>query len=508
MSKFIFTFTFFYYNSNKLIPYRQLMQMKDMSLEELLELINSGEKTSKEIFEYFSARIEKYDPQLQSFLSHNKEGFNADSKDTLLQGLPLWVKDIFSEKWIVTSAASKMLENFKPPYESTITEKLREAWMSSIWKTNMDEFAMWTTWENSAFSNTLNPWWTNRIPWGSSSGSASAVAAWLVPASLGTDTGWSVRQPAFMCGVVWFKPTYWRGSRFWIHPMASSLDCPATFTKTVKDASLLYEIMNGEDPKDNTTVPGKDTINPKIWEEKSLEGKVIWVPKEYFDDGLDSKVKETLTAAIDEMKNLWAEIKEISLPMTKYWITAYYILCPAEVATNLSRLDWLRYGYKSNTPFSWVDEMYQNNRGESLWSEIQRRSIIGNYVLSAGFYDAYYTKAAQIRTLIIEDFDKAFEEVDAIVAPCSPEAAWKIGEKSDDPMKMYLADAYTIPASLAGLPWISVPCGFVEDDGEKLPVWIQILTPRLAEEKLFSIANVYEQAAGWREKMIPEGFED
>lgn len=484
------------------------MQLKDMSLEELIEVINSWEKTSEEIFKYFSDRIEKYDPQLQSFLSHNKEGFNPDSQDSVLKGLPLWVKDIFSEKWITTSWASKMLENFKPPFDSTIIEKLNEAWMSSIWKTNMDEFAMWTTGENSAIANTLNPWGTNRIPGWSSSGSAAAVAAWLVPASLGTDTGWSVRQPAFLCGVVWFKPTYGRCSRFWIHAMASSLDCPATFTKTVKDASFLYDLMNWEDVRDNTTVPGKDSIDSKIWETKSLQWKKIWVPKEYFDDGLDPKVKETIQEAIDQMKSLWAEIKEISLPMTKYGITAYYILCPAEVATNFSRLDWLRFGYKSDAPFDWVDEMYQNNRGESLWAEIQRRTIIWNYVLSAGFYDAYYTKAAQIRTLIIEDFAKAFEEVDAIVAPCSPEAAWKIWEKTDDPMKMYLADAYTIPASLAGLPWISVPCGFVEDDWEKLPVWIQILTPRLEEQRLFEIANVYEQAAGWREQMIPEGFED
>jgi len=482
------------------------MKMKDMSLEELLELIESWEKTSEEIFEYFSKRIEKYDPKLNSFLSHNKNWFQ--SSEWILKWLPLWVKDIFSEKGIITSGASKMLENFKPPFDSTIIERLSEEWMSSIGKTNMDEFAMGTTWENSDFWNTLNPWGTNRIPGGSSSGSAAAVAAWLVPAALGTDTGWSVRQPAFLCGVVWFKPTYGRNSRFGVHAMASSLDCPATFTKTVKDSALLYNLMNGEDERDATTIPWKDTIDKDIWNSQDLKWKKIWVPKEYFDEGLDSNVKETIQKAISKMEELWAEIKEISLPMTKYGITAYYILCPAEVATNFSRLDWLRYGYKSETPSNWIDEMYQNNRWESLWSEIQRRTIIGNYVLSAWFYDAYFTKAAQIRTLIIEDFDEAFKEVDAIVAPCSPEAAWKIWEKSDDPMKMYLADAYTIPASLAGLPGISVPCGFVEDDWDKLPVWIQILTPRLEEQRLFEIANVYEQAAGWREQMIPEGFED
>ncbi len=482
------------------------MQMKDMSLEELLKLIESGDKTSEEIFEYFSNRIEKYDCKLNAFLSHNKNWYKKS--DWILKWLPLWVKDIFSEKDIITSWASKMLENFKPPFDSTMIEKLTKEGMSSIGKTNMDEFAMGTTWENSAFWSTLNPWGKDRIPGGSSSGSASAVAAGLVPAALGTDTGWSVRQPAFLCWVVWFKPTYGRNSRFWVHAMASSLDCPATFTKTVKDSALLYNIMNGEDKKDATTIVWKDKISDNIWNSESLKWKTIWVPTEYFDEGLDSKVKETIQKAISQMKELGAEIKEISLPMTKYAITAYYILCPAEVTTNLSRLDWLRYGYKSEKSSSWVDEMYQNNRGESLWSEIQRRTIIWNYVLSAWFYDAYFTKAAQIRSLIIEDFDKAFQEVDAIVAPCSPEAAWKLWEKSDDPMKMYLADAYTIPASLAGLPGISVPCGFVEDDGDKLPVWIQILTPRLEEQRLFEIAHVYEQSAWWREKMIPEGFED
>ena len=290
--------------------------------------------------------------------------------------------------------------------------------------------------------------------------------------------------------------------------MASSLDCPATFTKTVRDAGMLYDIMNGEDSRDSSTIPGKQILNSDMWNTADLKWKTIGVPSEYFDEWLDPQVKKTIEAAINHMKDQWATIKNISLPMTKYAVTAYYIICPAEVATNYARLDGIKYGYSSDSPHKDLAEIYQNNRGEGLWLEPQRRTIIGNYVLSAWFYDAYFKKAAQVRTLIIEDFAKAFEEVDVIVGPCAPTAAWKVGEKTDDPLKMYLSDAYTIPASLAGLPWISVPCGFVEDDWEKLPVWIQILAPQQQEESLLEIANVYEKTAWWREQMIPEGFED
>ncbi len=484
------------------------MQLKDMSLEELLKLIESWEKTSEEIYKYFSSRIEKYDNKLWSFLTTDLDAFERGKENTILKWLPISLKDIFSKKWTITSGASKMLENFKPPFTATVVERLEKEGMSYVGKNNMDEFAMWGSGEKSAFKNTLNPWGKNRIPGGSSSGWAAAVAAGLIPASLWTDTGWSVRQPASLCWIVWFKPTYGRNSRFWVHAMASSLDCPATFTKTVKDSALLYNIMNGVDEKDMTSIQEKDNITDEVFEKTDLKWKTIWVPKEYFTEGLEENVKNEIQNTIKKMEELWATIKEISLPMTKYWVTTYYILMPAEVTTNLARLDWLRYGHNSEKEFANVDKMYQNNRWEGLWEEVKRRTIIGNYVLSAGFYDAYYKKASQIRTLIIEDFDKAFEEVDAIVSPVSPEAAWKIGTKSTDPLKMYMADAYTIPASLAWLPGISVPCGFVEEDGEKLPVWIQILTPRLDEKTLFEIANVLEKWLDLREQMIPEGFDD
>ena len=485
------------------------MNFKDDGLEQLIEKIKSGETTSKEVFDYFLWRIEKYEDKIQAFNFINKEGFSENKE--ILSGLPLWIKDIFCEKWIPTTGSSKMLETFVPPYDATVIEKLNEAWMSSIGKLNMDEFAMGSSTENSAFKNTRNPWGTDRIPGGSSGGSSAAVAAGLVPAALGTDTGWSLRQPASMCWVVGFRPGYGRNSRYGIMPMASSFDCPGTITKTVKDAALLYEIMNGEDHLENTTIPGKDIIDSKIWESKNLKWKRVWIPKEYFEEGLDDNVRKTIERAIEDMKSLWAEIIEVSLPMTKYAIAAYYIIVPAEVTTNLARLDGIRYGHNSVKSRETLDELYLNNRWEGLWDEATRRSILGSYVLSAGFYDSYYKKASQIRTLIIEDFKKAFEQVDVIVSPVSPNVAWKLWEKTDDPLKMYLEDAYTIPASLAGLPGMSIPCGFAmseDDTPENLPVWLQILAPRMNEQKMLEIAYIYEQNTPHKDQMTPPGFED
>jgi aspartyl-tRNA(Asn)/glutamyl-tRNA(Gln) amidotransferase subunit A len=292
--------------------------------------------------------------------------------------------------------------------------------------------------------------------------------------------------------------------------MASSLDCPWTLTKTVKDSALLYDIMNGFDEKENTSLPGKDFINPEIWNKKDLKWYKIGVPKEYFEEWLEEWVKVKIDEAIMKLKDLGAEIKEVSLPMTKYAVATYYIIMPAEVSTNLSRYDWLRFGHVSKENYNSMDEMYINNRTEWFWDEAKRRIVLWSYVLSAGFYDAYFKKATQIRTLIIEDFEKAFKEVDAIISPTSPSVAWKIWEKIDDPIKMYLSDAYTIPASLAGLPCISVPAGFAKSEDyeeELLPVWLHIITPRLTEEKLFEIAYVYEQATKFGEKMAP-WFED
>lgn len=486
------------------------MNLKNLSLIEIIEKIKSGEIDRQTVWNYFIKRIEKYDNKIKSYNFVNKNWLSENDNDSILAWVPIAIKDIFCEKWIPTTSSSKMLENFKPPYNATVIDKLQKAWMSSLGKVNMDEFAMGSTSATSAINTTLNPWGTNRIPWGSSGGSAAAVAAWLAPAALWTDTGWSIRQPASVCWVVWFKPSYGRNSRFWVNAMASSLDTPGTLTKTVKDAGLLYEIMNWEDSKENTSITWKDTIDPKIWETKNLEWTKVWVPKQYFEEGLDSWVKKVIEKAIEDIKNAWAEIVEIDLPMTKYAIATYYILMPAEVSTNLSRLDWIRYGLNSEKPYSSMDELFINNRWEWFWDEVKRRIILWSYVLSAWYYDAYYTKAAKVRTLIIEDFKKAFEKCDVIVWPVSPSVAWKLWEKENDPLKMYLSDSYTIPASLAWLPWISIPAGFAKSEdwkNEELPVWLHMITAQFEEQKLLKIANVYESLTNhW--KRFPEWFED
>ncbi len=488
------------------------MNFKDMSLVDIIDAIKSGKTTSSEVFDYFQARIKKYDGQVQSYNFVNKDGLNSEAtKDSPLAGVPLGVKALFSEAGIVSNGGSKMLENFKPPYDATVIKNLKEAGMSSLGKLSMDEFAQGSTGGNSAFEKSVNPWGTDRVPGGSSSGSAAAVAAGLAPAALGTDTGWSLRQPASLCGVVGFRPGYGRNSRYGVFPMASSFDCPGTITKTVRDAGLLYEIMNGEDKMENTTLPGKDIIDPKIWEQKDLSWITVWVPSEYFAEGLDKWVQETVEKAIEDMKAMGATIKPISLPMTKYAIAAYYIIVPAEVSTNLGRLDGIRYGYNSPEIKETLDDMYLSNRGEGLGLEPQRRTAIGSYVLSAGFYDAYFTKAAKVRTLIIEEFANAFKDVDVIACPASPSVAFKAGELEEDALKMYIADAYTVPSALAGLPGISVPCGFAQSedaDKETLPVGLQLLGARLSEEKLLQIAHVFEQNTDWKDQMTPKGFED
>lgn len=486
------------------------MNFKDLSLIEIIEKIKSGETDKKTVFDYFLNRIETYDDKVKSYNFINKNGLSSLDNDSLLAWVPIAIKDIFCEKGIPTTWASKMLENFKPPYNSTLIERLLESGMSSLGKVNMDEFAMGSTTWNSAVQTTLNPWGQDRVPGGSSWGSSASVAAGLAPAALWTDTGWSIRQPASLCGIVWFKPSYGRNSRYWVSAMASSLDCPWTLTKTVRDAALLYEITNGLDPLENTSVAWKDTIDSKIWETKDLKWTKVWVPKQYFEEGLDAWVKEVIEKAILDMKNAWAEIVEIDLPMTKYAIATYYILMPAEVSTNLSRLDGVRYWLNSKKPYSSTDELFMNNRGEGLWDEAKRRIVLGSYVLSAWYYDAYYKKAAKVRTLIIEDFKKAFDKCDVIVWPVSPSVAWKVWEKDDDPLKMYLSDSYTIPASLAWLPAISVPAWFAKSEdfeNEDMPVWLHMITSQFEEQKLFEIAGVYESITNhW--KAFPKGFED
>lgn len=474
------------------------MEFKNLSLIELTELVTSGEATSEEIYTYFLERTKKYNQELNAFNTLPEEwqvtnGKLLDKNLSVQQPfLPVAVKDIFCEVWIRTTAASKMLENFVPPYESTVTLRMKEAGFVSFGKTNMDEFAMGGSGENSAFGPAKNPWDTTRIPGGSSSGSAVAVAAGLVPAALGTDTGGSIRQPASMCGIVGWKPGYGRNSRYGVMAMSSSLDCPGYFTRTVRDAGMLYQITAGHDDRDATSLEDEVKINEAIWEKTSLQGVKIGVPKEYFIEGIDAGVRKEIEWAIEKLRELGAEIVPISLPHTEYGISVYYIICPAEVSSNMARYDGIRYGHHA----LWAHDI-RTNRSEWLGNEVKRRSMVGSFVLSSGFYDAYYKRASAVRELIRNDFAQAFEQVDIIITPTAPSVAWKIGEKANDPLKMYLSDIFTIPASLAGLPGLVVPVGFAspEDDlSGELPVGIQILGPVLGEEKCLMVGHVLEQA--------------
>ncbi|EKE28315.1 MAG: hypothetical protein ACD_3C00079G0001 [uncultured bacterium (gcode 4)] len=470
------------------------MEFKDLSLKEIIAKIKDWVTTQEEVYEYFLNRIDKINPEVDAFNFIQREHTKKDIWSRLAW-IPIWIKDVFCEKWIKTTASSKMLENFTPPYDSTVIKNLSDNWMSSIWKLNLDEFAMGWSWENSALRITKNPWDTLRIPWGSSSWSAAAVASGMVPAALGTDTGGSIRQPASMCWIVWFKPTYWRNSRFWVIAMASSLDTPGTFTKTVEDAGLLYEIMSSYDSLDSTSIDAPNTINPEIWNKEDLKWIRVWVPKEYFIEWIEKWVRREIDNTIETLKGLWAEIIEISLPHTEYWLAVYYIVMPAEVSTNLSRYDGIRYWYAND---AWLDinDLMKKNRWEWFWKEAQRRIMLWSFVLSSGFYDAYYKKASLVRELINKDFDDAFAKVDVIITPTAPGVAWKLWEKTDDPLKMYLADIFTVNGSLAHLPWISIPVWFAKpEDWEDvdLPVWLQILGPKLWEEKVFEVANVLEK---------------
>lgn len=461
------------------------MEFKHLSLLELRALVEEGKATYNEIYRYFQSRSEQYQSELNAYIT-------LPSKKENPSGLPVAVKDTFCETGVRTTAGSKMLTEFVAPYESTVTDRMKQAGFVSFGKTNMDEYALGSTWENSAFGPSKNPWDTERIPWGTSSGSAVAVAAWLVPAALGTDTGGSIRQPASMCGIVGFKPGYGRNSRFGVIAAASSLDTPGYLTKTVRDAALLYETTAWQDPKDSTSLEAPVHVDPSIWQAKRLDGVKIGIPKEYFIEGIEPGVRQEILSAIETLQSLWAEVIEVSLPHTPHGVSAYYIINPAEVASNLARYDGIRYGHIAPGPHD-----ISVNRAEWLGDEPQRRSLVGSYVLSSGFYDAYYKRASNIRELIRIDFQAAFETVDVLVTPTAPTVAWKMGSKGDDPLALYLEDVFTIPASLAGIPGLVVPVGFAapkDDSTLELPVGLQILGPVLGEEKCLMVGHVLEWA--------------
>jgi aspartyl-tRNA(Asn)/glutamyl-tRNA(Gln) amidotransferase subunit A len=479
------------------------MELYRLTLHELLEKLRTGEVSSEDATRSCLARIEAVEPRVHAFLTVTPEAALAQARaadearrrgeDKPLLGAPLAIKDIIATRGVRTTCGSKILENFVPTYDATVTKKLKDAGAVILGKLNMDEFAMGSSTERSGFFPTHNPWDLERIPGGSSGGSAAAVAADECAASLGTDTGGSIRQPASCCGVVGIKPTYGRVSRYGVVAFASSLDQVGPLCKDVTDAALMLEVLAGHDPFDSTSVPAPV---PRYREAlgREIKGLKVGLPREYFAAGLDPEVEKTVRAAVKTLEGLGAEAVEISLPHTEYGVACYYIIAPAEASSNLARYDGVRYGLRAAEGSGLLD-MYKHTRNAGFGPEVKRRILIGTYTLSAGYYDAYYRKAGQVRTLIKRDFDEAFSRVDVIAAPTMPTPAWKIGEWVDDPLSMYLSDVLTLPCNLAGLPGMSVPCGFTASG---LPIGLQLLAKHFNEETLLTVARAYEQAQKWR----------
>ena len=484
--------------------------MFDKTVAQLSQALADGEVTSEELTRAYLDRIKEKDGELNSFVTVTEEealeaAREADQarragKAGPLTGIPMAHKDIFCTQGVKTACGSKMLDNFISPYDAAVVERLSSAGMVMLGKLNMDEFAMGSSNETSFYGPVANPWDTKAIPGGSSGGSAAAVAARLAPAATGTDTGGSIRQPASMCGITGLKPTYGRVSRWGMVAFASSLDQGGPMARTAEDCALLLGAMAGFDERDSTSVQ-RDVPDYAGELDRSIEGLKIGLPKEYFAEGLDPEVAKVIEAAVEEYRRLGAEIKEISLPNTHLAVPAYYVVAPAEASSNLSRFDGVRYGHRAEDPEN-LEDLYKRSRGEGFGDEVKRRIMVGTYALSAGYFDAYYLKAQQIRRLIADDFAKAFEEVDVIMGPTAPNAAFDRGEKKDDPVAMYLSDIYTLSVNLAGLPGMSVPAGFA---GER-PVGLQIIGNYFEEGRLLNVAHQYQQATDWHTR-APGGFE-
>ena len=474
--------------------------MHSLTIHELQEKIKSGEVSSTQLTRSVFSRIDAVEDRVHSYIRLLKEEAlaAADLADENIKkgdiqpltGIPIALKDIVCTKGIPTTCGSHILHNFVPPYNATVVEKLRDAGAVFVGKANMDEFAMGSSTETSYFGPTRNPWDLERIPGGSSGGSATAVAADECIASIGSDTGGSIRQPAALCGIVGMKPTYGRVSRFGLIAFASSLDQIGPFTKDVEDCAIMMNVLAGYDPKESTSVQA-DVPDYRQFIGRDLQGWKIGIPREYFIDGIDPEVSAAMAKAIDVVKKCGGECVDIALPHTQYSVAVYYIIAPAEASSNLARYDGVRYGLRAADARD-LAEMYQKTRMQGFGAEVKRRIMIGTYALSAGYYDAYYGKASQVRALIRRDFDEAFQKCDVILTPTTPTPAFKIGEKTDDPLQMYLSDIFTISANLAGIPGISVPCGFT---AAGLPIGVQFLASHFEEGKLLQVASAYEKSA-------------
>ncbi|GHC19966.1 Asp-tRNA(Asn)/Glu-tRNA(Gln) amidotransferase subunit GatA [Aidingimonas halophila] len=478
--------------------------MHDKTLIELSRALNAGEFSSRELIEAFLARIDRLDGRLNSFITVTAEqalaaAEVADAKrdgneHPLLAGIPIALKDIICTQGVKTSCGSKMLDNFVSPYDATIVEKLAGSGTISLGKTNMDEFAMGSSNETSFYGPTHNPWDLTAVPGGSSGGSAAAVAAGLVPAAIGTDTGGSIRQPAAFCGITGLKPTYGRVSRYGIIAYASSLDQAGPMARTAEDCALLLETIAGHDLRDSTSV-ARSVPDYRAELGQSLSGLKIGLPREYFGEGLDPAVDAAVRDAVKTYESLGATVREISLPHTHLAIPAYYVIAPAEASSNLSRYDGVRFGHRCDNPSNLID-LYKRSRAEGFGEEVKRRILIGTHTLSEGFFDAYYKKAQQVRRLIRQDFVDAFEEVDVLMGPTTPTPAFDLNAKKD-PVSMYLQDIYTIAINLAGIPGITVPAGFAEGTEGERPIGLQILGPHFAESQLLNVAHQFQQNTDW-----------
>ena len=476
------------------------MELNQLTIHELQEKIKNGETSALKITESVFQRIDVVEERVHSYIRLLKEeamiaAANADKnikKGEIkpLTGIPIALKDIVCTKGITTTCGSQILNNFVPPYDATVVEKLRDAGAVFVGKANMDEFAMGSSTENSHFGPTRNPWDLARIPGGSSGGSATAVAADECIASIGSDTGGSIRQPAALCGVVGMKPTYGRVSRFGLIAFASSLDQIGPFTKDVEDCAIMMNVLAGFDPKESTSVQA-EVPDYRQFTDQDIKGWKVGIPKEYFIEGIDPEVSAAIQKAIGVIEKCGGKLVEISLPHTQYCLAVYYIIAPAEASSNLARYDGVKYGLRVSDGRELLD-MYKKTRMQGFGAEVKRRIMIGTYALSAGYYDAYYGKASQVRALIKRDFEEAWKKCDVILTPTTPTPAFKIGEKTDDPLQMYLSDIFTISTNLAGIPGISVPCGFTEGG---LPIGVQFLAGHFEEGKLIQIASAYEKNA-------------
>ena len=483
--------------------------MHQKTLVELSADLQKGICSSEELTRACLERISKYNGELNSFVTvvEQQALAAAQAADACIKagtagpltGIPFAHKDIFCTLGVKTSCGSKMLDNFIAPYDATVTRKLLEAGAVMVGKTNMDEFAMGSSNETSFYGAVKNPWDAARVPGGSSGGSAAAVAARLVPASTGTDTGGSIRQPAALCGITGIKPTYGRVSRYGMIAFASSLDQGGSFTRTAEDAAVMLGTMAGFDPNDSTSVDRPvDDYSSGL--DTPLQGLKIGLPKEYFAEGLDAGVAAAIEAALDEYRKLGATLVDITLPNTHLSVPAYYVIAPAECSSNLSRFDGVRFGYRASEPKD-LEDLYTRSRGEGFGDEVKRRILVGTYALSAGYYDAYYLQAQKVRRLIRDDFLRAFEQVDVIMGPTAPTVAFRLGEKADDPVSMYLSDIHTIAVNLAGLPAISIPAGF----SAGLPVGLHVVGNYFDEARLLNVGHQFQQATDWHTHS-PQGF--